>query len=250
MRGENTLWSRHRPRRHRHTDAGRAPARQRGPGPPHARPPGIRAPHLGLEGTLRRHHQAPDGPAGASCDWSRERFTLDPGLSARSARSSCGCTKRGSFTAASYMVNWWPALPDRALGSGGPARLHSGHLWHIRYPIAGARATWWWHDAARTMLGIRPARESLRRALPPTCTQSVQCRLMNREIPIILDEVAPDIRHRVVSHPGARPQRFRGGPPAQPSEDPGHRRTAHMDRRRGPYAGWTASRPARAVVAD
>ena len=66
MRGRRrALAAGHRPCRHRHADGGRAPAGGLGqqPGPPRARPRGVRRQGLGVEGAVRRHHRPPDAPA-------------------------------------------------------------------------------------------------------------------------------------------------------------------------------------------
>ena len=74
---------------------------------------------------------------GASCDWSRERFTLDAGLSRAVREVFVRLYEKGLIYRGEYMVNWCPRLPDRDLRSGSGARGAAGHLWHIRYPVNG-----------------------------------------------------------------------------------------------------------------
>jgi valyl-tRNA synthetase len=74
---------------------------------------------------------------GASCDWSRERFTLDEGLSKAVREVFVGLYERGLIYRGEYMINWCPdcgtALSDLEVTH----EDTQGKLWHIRYPIAG-----------------------------------------------------------------------------------------------------------------
>ncbi len=74
---------------------------------------------------------------GASCDWSRERFTLDPGLSRAVREVFVSLYERGLIYRGEYMVNWCPscmtAISDLEVAHSEIA----GHLWHIRYPVVG-----------------------------------------------------------------------------------------------------------------
>ena len=77
---------------------------------------------------------------GASCDWSRERFTLDPGLSRAVREVFVRLYEKGLIYRGEYMVNWCPrchtALSDLEVAHDAAA----GNLWHIRYPVNGAVA--------------------------------------------------------------------------------------------------------------
>ncbi len=73
---------------------------------------------------------------GSSCDWSRERFTMDEGLSKAVETAFIQLYEKGLIYRGHYMVNWCPrcqtALSDEEV-------VHEeikGHLWHIRYPAA------------------------------------------------------------------------------------------------------------------
>src|SRR5271169_1417560 len=74
---------------------------------------------------------------GASCDWSRERFTLDPGLSRAVREVFVRLYQKGLIYRGEYMVNWCPrcqtAISDLEVAHTDIA----GHLWHIRYPVNG-----------------------------------------------------------------------------------------------------------------
>ncbi len=74
---------------------------------------------------------------GASCDWSRERFTLDPGLSRAVREVFVRLYEKGLIYRGEYMVNWCPrchtAISDLEVAHADVP----GHLWHIRYPVNG-----------------------------------------------------------------------------------------------------------------
>ena len=74
---------------------------------------------------------------GASCDWSRERFTLDPGLSRAVREVFVRLYEKGLIYRGEYMVNWCPRCQYRAVRSRSRAHRYAGNLWHIRYPITG-----------------------------------------------------------------------------------------------------------------
>ena len=74
---------------------------------------------------------------GATCDWSRERFTLDPGLSRAVREVFVRLYEKGLIYRGEYMVNWCPRC-HTALSDLEVAHDESqGHLWHIRYPVNG-----------------------------------------------------------------------------------------------------------------
>jgi valyl-tRNA synthetase len=76
---------------------------------------------------------------GASCDWSRERFTMDEGLSKAVVKVFVELHKAGLIYRDKRLVNWDPklltAISDLEVQ---PVEV-KGHLWHLRYPLEGAR---------------------------------------------------------------------------------------------------------------
>ncbi|NOZ23311.1 MAG: valine--tRNA ligase [Planctomycetes bacterium] len=72
---------------------------------------------------------------GSSCDWARERFTMDEGLSAAVREAFVTLYEKGLIYKGKYIINWCPrchtALSDDEL----EYEDHEGHLWHIRYPF-------------------------------------------------------------------------------------------------------------------
>jgi valyl-tRNA synthetase len=129
---------------------------------------------------------------GVSCDWTRERFTLDPGLSRAVKEVFCGLHERGLVYRGERMVNWCPrcgtALSDLEVKH----EDSEGSLWHIKYPVEGTNefltvAT----TRPETMLGdtavaINAADERYTHLHGKTVTLP----LMGRQIPIILDDLA------------------------------------------------------------
>jgi len=130
---------------------------------------------------------------GASCDWSRERFTLDPGLSRAVREVFVSLYEKGLLYRGEYMVNWCPhchtALSDLEVAHADVA----GHLWHIRYPVNGMPGRYLTVATTRpeTMLGdTAVAINAKDTRYLDLHGKTVQLPLMDREIPIILDDLA------------------------------------------------------------
>jgi len=129
---------------------------------------------------------------GASCDWSRERFTYDPGLSRAVREVFVSLYERGLIYRGEYMVNW---CSDCNTAISDLETVHeetAGHLWHIRYPVVGSDrflvvAT----TRPETMLGDTAVAINARdERYKDLHGGKVMLPLMNREIPIILDDLA------------------------------------------------------------
>ncbi|HEY1205932.1 MAG: valine--tRNA ligase [Bryobacteraceae bacterium] len=129
---------------------------------------------------------------GASCDWSRERFTLDPGLSRAVREVFVRLYEKGLIYRGEYMVNWCPRCQTALSDLEVTHDPKPGNLWHIRYPVNGTNrvlvvAT----TRPETMLGDTAV------AVNPKDKRyldlhgaTVRLPLMNRDIPVIADEVA------------------------------------------------------------
>ena len=128
---------------------------------------------------------------GESCDWSRERFTLSPEMSRVVREVFVRLYEEGLIYRETRLVNWCPACLTVLSDLEVVHEERKGHLWHIKYPVPGTKeflvvAT----TRPETMLGdtavaVHPEDERYkhligRKALLP---------LMNREIPIIADEM-------------------------------------------------------------
>jgi valyl-tRNA synthetase len=73
---------------------------------------------------------------GASVDWKRQRFTMDEGLSEAVTRVFVSLHEDGLIERRKRLVNWDPVLHTAVSDLEVESREESGHLWHIRYPLA------------------------------------------------------------------------------------------------------------------
>ncbi|MCR4333323.1 MAG: valine--tRNA ligase, partial [Sulfuricaulis sp.] len=127
---------------------------------------------------------------GASLDWSRERFTMDDGLSHAVTEVFVRLHDDGLIYRGKRLVNWDPVLHTAVSDLEVVAEEEAGHLWHIRYPIAGTKehlvvAT----TRPETMLGdaavaVHPDDERYQRLIG----KMAELPLTGRKIPIIADE--------------------------------------------------------------
>jgi valyl-tRNA synthetase len=74
---------------------------------------------------------------GASCDWSRERFTMDEGLSRAVTTVFVALYREGLIYKDKRLVNWDPQLQTAISDLEVQQVETKGHLWHLRYPIEG-----------------------------------------------------------------------------------------------------------------
>jgi valyl-tRNA synthetase len=74
---------------------------------------------------------------GASCDWSRERFTLDEGLSAAVRKVFVQLYKEGLIYRGKRLVNWDPKFETAISDLEVESIEVDGHMWHFKYPLAG-----------------------------------------------------------------------------------------------------------------
>jgi len=129
---------------------------------------------------------------GASCDWSRERFTMDEGLSRAVLKVFVALYNEGLVYKDKRLVNWDPKLLTAISDLEVQQVEIKGSLWHIRYPIAGSDesivvAT----TRPETMLGdtavaVHPDNERLRHLIGKTAILP----LVGRRIPIVGDDYA------------------------------------------------------------
>ncbi|MCW8469552.1 valine--tRNA ligase [Fluoribacter gormanii] len=127
---------------------------------------------------------------GASVDWSRERFTMDEGLSAAVQKVFVQLYDEGLIYRGTRLVNWDPKLGTAVSDLEVLSEEEDGFLWHIRYPVVNSTeslivAT----TRPETMLGdtavaVHP--EDLR--FKHLIGQEVHLPLCDRTIPIIADE--------------------------------------------------------------
>jgi valyl-tRNA synthetase len=75
---------------------------------------------------------------GASCDWTRERFTMDPGLSRAVREAFVRLYREGLITRGEYMVNWSPTLGTAVSDLEVETKTVRGQLYHVAYPVEGS----------------------------------------------------------------------------------------------------------------
>ena len=75
---------------------------------------------------------------GASCDWTRERFTLDEGLSRAVREAFVRLHAEGLIYRGEYIVNWSPGLDTAISDLEVEMKEVEDHLWHIAYPVEGS----------------------------------------------------------------------------------------------------------------
>ena len=74
---------------------------------------------------------------GASCDWERERFTMDEGLSASVSEVFCRLYDKGLIYRGNYIVNWCPRCQTALSDEESEHQETQGKLYYIKYPVAG-----------------------------------------------------------------------------------------------------------------
>ena len=127
---------------------------------------------------------------GASCDWSRARFTMDEGLSNAVRHVFVSLYKKGLIYKGSRIINWCPHCVTALSDAEVEYKEKPGHLWHIRYPIAGEEGRYVTVATTRpeTMLGdtgvaVNPEDGRYRDIVGKKCILP----LVNKEIPIVAD---------------------------------------------------------------
>ena len=74
---------------------------------------------------------------GSSCDWDRERFTMDEGCSKAVLEVFCKLYEKGLIYKGSRIVNWCPVCNTSISDAEVEHEEQAGHFWHINYPVAG-----------------------------------------------------------------------------------------------------------------
>ncbi|HBA43315.1 MAG TPA: valine--tRNA ligase, partial [Alphaproteobacteria bacterium] len=130
---------------------------------------------------------------GASCDWSRERFTMDEGLSRAVIKVFVELYRQGLIYKDKRLVNWDPGLLTAISDLEVEPREVNGHLWHFKYPLADAPGQFVIVATTRpeTMLGdsavaVHPDDPRYRDLVG----KMVELPLVGRQIPIVADSYA------------------------------------------------------------
>ncbi len=128
---------------------------------------------------------------GVSVDWSRERFTMDEGLSKAVMFAFIRLYDEGLIYRGKYLVNWCPATQSAVSDLEVENQEVNGHLWHFRYPLTDKSG---YVEVAttrpETMLGdtavaVNPNDERYKHLIGKT----LMLPIMEREIPIIGDQL-------------------------------------------------------------
>jgi valyl-tRNA synthetase len=128
---------------------------------------------------------------GVSVDWSRERFTMDEGLSKAVLEAFVRFYEEGLIYRGNYMVNWCPASQSAVSDLEVESKEVDGNLWHFRYPLTDESG---YVEVAttrpETMLGdtavaVNPEDDRYKHLIGKT----LKLPIMEREIPIIGDEL-------------------------------------------------------------
>jgi valyl-tRNA synthetase len=126
---------------------------------------------------------------GCSCDWARERFTMDEGLSNAVMEVFVRLYEKGLIYRGTYIINWCPRCRTALSDEEAVHQEHEGNLWHIRYPVKNEDvyvvvAT----TRPETMLGdtavaVNPADERYKHLIGKTVILPV----IGRELPVVAD---------------------------------------------------------------
>jgi len=126
---------------------------------------------------------------GASCDWSRERFTMDEGCSRAVREVFVRLYEKGLIYRGSYIINWCPRCHTTISDIEVEHEEEAGRLWYIRYPFKdGSGGVVVATTRPETMLGdtavaVNPEDKRYRDLIGKTLVLP----LVNREIPVIVD---------------------------------------------------------------
>ena len=126
---------------------------------------------------------------GSSCDWSRERFTMDEGCSKAVKEVFVRYYEKGLIYRGERIINWCPHCLTSISNAEVEYEEQAGHFWHLRYPLTDGSG---WLELAttrpETLLGdtavaVNPKDERYKKYVGKTVTLP----LVGREIPVVAD---------------------------------------------------------------
>ncbi len=132
---------------------------------------------------------------GSSCDWDRERFTMDEGCNKAVTEVFCKMHEKGWIYKGSRIINWCPVCNTSISDAEVEYEEQAGHFWHIKYPLLeenGQPSTTEFLEFAttrpETMLGdtavaVNPEDDRYKHLIG----RKVLLPLINREMPIVAD---------------------------------------------------------------
>ena len=127
---------------------------------------------------------------GASCDWSRQRFTMDEGCSKAVREVFVNLYNKGLIYRGYRIINWCPRCLTALSDAEVEYKDQPGHFWHIKYPIKGedgfveiatTRPETMFGDTA---VAVNPEDEATKHLIGKTLILPI----VNREIPVIADD--------------------------------------------------------------
>ena len=127
---------------------------------------------------------------GASCDWSRQRFTMDEGCSRAVREVFVNLYDKGLIYRGHRIINWCPRCLTALSDAEVEYKDQPGHFWHIKYPIKGedgyveiatTRPETMFGDTA---VAVNPEDEATKHLIGKTLILPI----VNREIPVIADD--------------------------------------------------------------
>ncbi len=126
---------------------------------------------------------------GASCDWGRTYFTLDEGLSRAVREVFVRLYEKDLIYRGNYIINWCPRCLTALSNEEAEKEERDGHLWYLRYPLAGGGFLTVATTRPETMLGdtavaVHPADARYAHLIGTT----VRLPLADRDIPIVGDD--------------------------------------------------------------
>jgi valyl-tRNA synthetase len=201
-------------------------------------------------GTIQRQMKQ----IGESCDWSREKFTLSPELSRVVREVFVRLYEEKLIYRDKRMVNWCPGCRTVLSDLEVIHEEKQGHLWYIKYPVAGSQeflivAT----TRPETMLGdtavaVHPEDERYNHLIG----KNVLLPLMNREIPVIGDEMVDREfgTGAVKITPAHDPNDFEAGKRHNLPQIDVMTDDAHMNENAGQYAGLERFAARKKIVED
>ncbi|MDD3605229.1 MAG: valine--tRNA ligase, partial [Kiritimatiellae bacterium] len=194
---------------------------------------------------------------GASCDWDRERFTMDEGLSSAVAEVFIRLYEKKLIYRGNYIINWCPRCQTALSDEESEHRDQAGKLYHIRYPIKGGKRKKDYVVVAttrpETLLGdvavaVNPRDERYGSLLEKT----LELPILKRELKVIQDDfVDPAFGTGLVKvTPAHDPNDFEMGrrhglPEINVMNDDGT-----MNEAAGPYAGMDRFECRKKILAD
>jgi len=209
---------------------------------------------------------------GVSCDWERDRFTLDEGLSRAVRTAFVRLYNKGLIYRGAYLVNWCPRCESAISDLEAIPEEHDAHLWTIRYPLVsgdwdGPRHPWGsgkWAEGATDFIEMATTRPETILGDTAVATHAAHERFgrfvgrtavlpaIERRIPIITDElVDPEFGTGAVKvTPAHDPNDYEMGLRHSLEAPTVLTDTAMMNELAGPYEGMDRHECREAIVRD